>query len=109
MQQWLEEAEMGAGMSGRVVGLSAGDGVGGGGVVAVVVVCDVDGGGASSVCGVGEGCGGWGCDGELLEEVEGALFRERDRCLRGGLGVGGDEGVTRGPVTLVPPSPGFDG
>ena len=40
-----------------------------------------------------------GARGELLEEVEGALFRERERCVR----VARVSSVTRGPVTLVPP------
>ena len=79
--------------------LLVGDGAEGEGPVAVVVVCDVDGVERRRFVVSGREVVDGGARGELLEEVEGALFRERERCVR----VARVSSVTRGPVTLVPP------
>ena len=83
--------------------LLVGDGAEGEGPVAVVVVCDVDGVERRRFVVSRREVEVSDARGELFDEVEGALLRERDRCVRGLSGVGGDGGVTRGPVTLVPP------
>lgn len=95
---------MGAAMGEVLVG----DGAEGEGPVAVVVVCDVDGVERRRFVVSRREVEVSDARGELFDEVEGALLRERDRCgrvLGAAVGERGG-GVTRGPVTLVPPPSG---